>query len=143
MEKREPAHSNRTCRGLKQLPGRDLNPDYLIQSQACYRYTTRQGWAAELSIVSHAPPSGKVNRASPNQRRLTGEADLLLRSSLIWLPEAYFPCNQRQASLAKYVRIMSAPARLMLVRISSAIRCSSIQPLAAAALTIANSPLTL
>ena len=51
--------------------------------------------------------------------------------------------NHRQASLAKYVRIISAPARRMLVRISSATRCSSIQPFAAAALTMAYSPLTL
>ena len=38
---------------------------------------------------------------------------------------------------------MPAPARLMLVRISSVTRRSSIQPLRAAAFTIANSPDTL
>ena len=47
------------------------------------------------------------------------------------------------ASLAWYVRIMSAPARLMLNKISIVTRRSSIQPFRAAAFTIANSPLTL
>ena len=54
------------------------------------------------------------------------------------------PCRSHFAtSRAWYVRIMSAPARLMLVRVSSTIRRSSIQPLAAAALTMAYSPETL
>lgn len=51
--------------------------------------------------------------------------------------------SHRAASLAWYVRMRSAPARLMLVRISSVILRSSIQPRWAAALTIAYSPLTL
>src|SRR5205807_1781711 len=51
--------------------------------------------------------------------------------------------SQTAASRAKYVRIMSAPARLIPVSISRATRRSSIQPLWAAAFTIANSPLTL
>src|SRR5690242_3593413 len=51
--------------------------------------------------------------------------------------------NQRAASLAWYVIIMSAPARRMPVRISIATRSSSIQPLALAAFTIEYSPLTL
>jgi len=47
------------------------------------------------------------------------------------------------ASFAQYVRIMSAPARLMPVKISSATRFSSIHPFSAAAFTTENSPLTL
>ena len=47
------------------------------------------------------------------------------------------------ASRAWYVRTKSAPARKMPVRISPTIRFSSIQPLAAAAFTIAYSPDTL
>ena len=47
------------------------------------------------------------------------------------------------ASSAWYVMMMSAPARFMLVSVSSTMRFSSIQPFAAAALTIAYSPLTL
>ena len=39
--------------------------------------------------------------------------------------------------------MMSAPARFMLVSVSRTMRFSSIQPFAAAALTIAYSPLTL
>src|SRR5919197_5248137 len=51
--------------------------------------------------------------------------------------------SHRQRSFAKYVMITSAPARLMPTRISVATRSSSIQPLRAAALTMAYSPLTL
>ena len=46
----------------------------------------------------------------------------------------------RPASRAKYVRMMSAPARLIAVTCSSATARPSIQPFAAAALTIAYSP---
>jgi len=49
----------------------------------------------------------------------------------------------RAASRAWYVSTKSAPARTIPVRISRTIRFSSIQPLAAAALTIAYSPDTL
>ena len=51
--------------------------------------------------------------------------------------------SQSAASLAWYVRIRSAPARRMPVRISRIAARSSIQPFAAAAFTMAYSPLTL
>ena len=51
--------------------------------------------------------------------------------------------SQRAASFAWYVKMISAPARCMPVRISSTTRFSSSQPFCAAALTIAYSPLTL
>src|SRR5581483_7566835 len=53
------------------------------------------------------------------------------------------PCSQRAASAAEYVRIRSAPARLMPVRISRQTRFSSIHPRSAAALSIEYSPETL
>ncbi len=55
------------------------------------------------------------------------------------------PCQPSQVamSFAWYVMMRSAPARLMPVMASSTARCSSSQPLAAAALIIAYSPLTL
>ena len=51
--------------------------------------------------------------------------------------------SQVARSFAWYVMMRSAPARLMPVMASSTARCSSSQPLAAAALIIAYSPLTL
>src|SRR5438874_2182763 len=50
--------------------------------------------------------------------------------------------SPRATSWAKYVMMMSAPARRMAVRLSSTRRASSIQPRSAAAFTIAYSPLT-
>ena len=50
--------------------------------------------------------------------------------------------SSRAISLAKYVRIISAPARRMAIRLSAMTRSPSIQPRSAAALIMAYSPLT-
>lgn len=46
----------------KKLPGRDLNPDYLIQSQACYRYTTRQEYQHMLTVKNSLSKTGIAGR---------------------------------------------------------------------------------
>jgi len=55
---------------------------------------------------------------------------------------SHHPFNNAAASLAKYVKIRSAPARLMASSDSSMAAVSSSQPWAAAALSILYSPLT-
>src|SRR5262249_56317169 len=57
-------------------------------------------------------------------------------------PAPHRRATLRATSFAKYVITTSAPARLMAVRLSSTMRSSSSQPFAAAAFTIAYSPLT-
>jgi hypothetical protein len=58
-------------------------------------------------------------------------------------PDIHQDCRAWAASMAKYVRIMSAPARLMAVRVSIITFGPSIQPIFSAALIMENSPLTL
>src|SRR5262249_7049383 len=57
-------------------------------------------------------------------------------------PAPHRRATLRATSFAKYVITPSAPARLMAVRLWSPMRSSSSQPFAAAAFTIAYSPLT-
>lgn len=68
-------------------------------------------------------------------------AGMTLTVGVLWMHEDQ-PFNQRAAGTAKYVRIISAPARLMAIRLSRTAARSSIQPLAAAALIIEYSPET-
>ena len=96
---------------------------------------------AQCPVFGHVPPSlthqpdrRDVGRRAPNafekpafRHRRRGRCH---------------PLHQPATSFAKYVRIMSAPARLMPISDSMAQRCRSIQPFAAAAWSIAYSPLT-
>src|SRR6185369_15435836 len=73
-------------------------------------------------------PSGDEHRAL-NVNPVTGHVNQRRRT--------------RAASLAKYVRMRSAPARLIPISISIITRSSSIHPFCPAAFTIEYSPLTL
>src|SRR5437667_380372 len=84
---------------------------------------------AEFALAGRAHRAGK-RQGDGEDRRQAGA------------PAPHRRPSPRATSWAKYVMMMSAPARRMAVRLSSTRRASSIQPRSAAAFTIAYSPLT-
>ena len=87
---------------------------------------------AELTLVEGSRRGGQRDHGrEPQPERPCHEATLHA-----------WPRLRAATSFAKYVMMMSAPARLIATRLSSTTRASSSQPRAAAAFTMAYSPLT-
>ena len=112
---------------LRQRLGRGFGRRNLFLFREFYlRYPIVQSVIAQFGITLPSPPSVSLTS-------LSGPS----------VPQKWLLVRRRAASLAKYVKIMSAPARLMLSSASSITRSPSIHPNWAAALIIAYSPLTL
>src|SRR5262249_12025037 len=120
----------RTERGDQTIPQRlHILVDRGILGQRQLRARLQEEVRAHLALA--ALPGG--------EHALPGEQDREERCQ-----ERMGPSHgrRRATSRAKYVITMSAPARRIASRLSSTTRSSSIQPRAAAALTIEYSPLT-
>jgi hypothetical protein len=98
-----------------------------------------------------AAPSGDISPMHNGDFKVTVATlpcrrRLLIRWNRFYPKSARLPesaqLSARATSAAQYVRMMSAPARLMAVSDSMIARSRSIHPLAAAASIIAYSPLT-
>jgi len=102
----------------------------------------RQIFDNAAPLIRDPPGTEKMrNRTAVRAKNPAGSPDPVTGYGTVLLPQLSF--SQRATSLAKYVRIMSAPARLKAIISSMTTAFSSIQPFAAAALIIEYSPLTL
>src|SRR5262249_9030583 len=123
--------AERLDEALPELP--DVVVDRRVLGQRQLRARLEEEAATEVPLASVARLGPRIGRQRQHRGQREGDERV---------PPPRHAFARRATSRAKYVTMMSAPARRIASRVSSTTRSSSSQPRAAAALTIEYSPLT-